>query len=270
MRFHRHFLLACLLAIVISCQQNSAPSPAAPSLGVATNPAAAWSYEQVIDESAWGTAFPDCIGQNQSPINIITTPNAPAPVGSAPQLSYQSSSFSVVNNGHTIQFNADDNKNYVMFNGDKYTLRQFHLHAPGEHHVQNASYDMELHLVHQNANGQYLVLGVLMQVPTGPAPNTTSDFATVWSEALQLESGPATCLDGLLNPSGLLPTTNTVYEYDGSLTTPPCSEAVNWFVFSSPVQISQANKEGFLALIGANNREIQPLNNRTIYILPGI
>jgi carbonic anhydrase len=62
----------------------------------------------------------------------------------------------------------------------------------------------------------------------------------------------------------LLPAARTSYRYDGSLTTPPCSEGVKWVVMTTPIQLSKEQVAAFTTIIRDNNRPVQALNGRTV------
>ncbi len=139
-----------------------------------------------------------------------------------------------------------------------YQLKQFHFHVPGEHRVQGQTFAMEIHLVHQNALGEMLVVGVLVR-----QGSTNTVLEPLWQQlpCKQGDIGPQV----LFNAARLLPPIQTSYHYMGSLTTPPYTEGVRWFVLAYPIAVSVEQIHAFTELIPHNNRPIQPLNGRNVW-----
>lgn len=163
-----------------------------------------------------------------------------------------------INNGHTIQINYAGADTLTIGN-DSYALVQYHFHDPSEHTVNGKHSPMEMHLVHQSAAGKLAVVGVLIDEG---AHNKA--FDPVWAN-LPKQKGMETHYSAVtVDVDGLLPAVRTSYRYDGSLTTPPCSEGVSWIVMSTPIQLSAAQIGVFMQLIRDNNRPTQPLNGRGV------
>lgn len=218
-----------------------------------------WGYEGDIGPENWGEladAFIDCKeGQSQSPIDIAN----PAPAELANLVfDYQPSAVKILNNGHTIQVNYDVGSSLTV-DGKTYNLLQFHFHAPSEHAITGELFPAEMHLVHQNAEDQSLaVVGVML---TAGAEN--SAFQPVWDN-LPAEEVTEQMTEAQVNAADLLPAVQTTYRYSGSLTTPPCSEGVSWFVMTEPVELSAEQLAAFEAIYSGNNRPLQPLNDRDL------
>ena len=218
-----------------------------------------WGYEGDEGPSHWGDLSNDYAtcktGKSQSPINIdLTTTAKLANI----KFNYQASAIDVVNNGHTIQVNYAQGST-LSVGGKNYKLLQFHFHSPSEHEVNGKPYDMVAHLVHQAADGQLGVIGVLMKV--GKA---NSVIASIWNH-MPKESGGHNVVDATLNVAELLPSNHRYYNYSGSLTTPPCSEGVNWMVMQTPVEISAEQVSAFTAIFAKSVRPVQPNNGRLIH-----
>jgi carbonic anhydrase len=162
----------------------------------------------------------------------------------------------VANNGHTIQV---DYKSYSVLhvNDRTYRLRQFHFHDPSEHEIEGESYPMELHLVHQDPGGHILVVSVFLKL--GAA---NSWIAGIWDWMPKTTTGVSTPL--FMNVAEILPVNTHHYAYKGSLTTPPCTEGVQWILLEEPVQISADQRKKFADIIGENARPVQPLDERNI------
>lgn len=218
-----------------------------------------WGYEGERGPESWGRLCPDFTlcseGMNQSPIDISegTTKNLPDIV-----FNYQPTTLNILNNGHTIQANYDKGSSFVV-DGTKYELKQFHFHVPSEHTLSGKHFDMEMHLVHQSDSNGLAVVGVLIE-----NGSYNRAFSPVLDN-LPTNSGEELHLYHLtLNANELLPGERFSYRYDGSLTTPPCTEDVKWFVLVPPVELSESQIALFDAIIENNNRPVQPLNSREV------
>ena len=215
-----------------------------------------WDYEGANGPENWGKmaeANKACAsGQEQSPIDL--TGGVDAEVSNI-ALHWNPSAWSVVNNGHTIQVEGKDG-GYATIDGERFELIQFHFHTPSEHTIDGRNYPMEVHFVHKNAEGRLAVIGVLM-MPGGENPL----FSNIMEKAPK-EEGTASL--GVIEQRGMIAPIDGVYRYQGSLTTPPCSETVLWTVLSTPILVSQKDVEAFQALFPMNARPIQPVNRRYV------
>lgn len=221
---------------------------------------APWGYEGANGPKYWAGLDPDfsaCSGVNQSPINISGATQALLP---EIEFNYNDAPFSMLNNGHTILLNYGPGSSITV--GDKtFELVQFHFHSPSENHINGVSYPMEVHLVHKDVDGNVAVVGVMFKEG---AENPM--VRGLWSHLDDAKVGHAIEDSYVtINAYGLLPTNNQeYYRFNGSLTTPPCTEGVTWFVMKEPLQISAAQIKRFVRLIGHNNRPIQPINARPV------
>jgi carbonic anhydrase len=165
-----------------------------------------------------------------------------------------------INNGHTIQVNYSEGDTMTI--GDtNYELIQFHFHAPSEHTVLGKQYPMEMHFVHKSPSGALAVIGVFIEKGAHNAA-----FDPIFSN-LPREKGVESHYEHVqVNVDDLLPHSHKSYRYDGSLTTPPCSEGVKWIVMQSPIQLSAAQIWWFTSRIEGNNRPVQPLHHRVTVI----
>jgi len=244
--------------LLTSAIAQTAPAPAA----AAPAPAAAhWSYGGSTGPKHWGDLSPDYAlaktGQHQSPVNIVTTKVVQADQA-ALVVSYQDTSLEILNNGHTLE-DEYHNGGTLTVDGHEYKLSQFHFHSPSEHTLDGKHAPLELHLVHKDAAGKLAVIGVLIQL--GPAQ---PELAVLWQH-LPTKPGRKEEVEGVqVNASRLLPASLASYRYSGSLTTPPCSEDVAWFVLQQPITASAGQIAAFRKVITKNNRPTQPLHDRTI------
>jgi carbonic anhydrase len=217
-----------------------------------------WGYEGDINPSAWGKLsrdFATCdLGRAQSPIDITGVETGqPVPIA----FNYKSSPLSVVNNGHSIQVNYAPGSS-ISIDGDEYQLLQFHFHTPSEHKIAGKAAAMEAHFVHRNAAGKLAVVGVMMN-----EGKENPIVSKVW-QAIP-PSGQTKTIDNIaIDAAKLLPTNKSYYSYTGSLTTPPCSEGVNWSILTSPITISSAQIQEFKKYYPIDARPIRSTNARKI------
>jgi carbonic anhydrase len=216
-----------------------------------------WGYQGDVGPAAWKALKPEfsaCAGRNQSPINVAGTIDAQLP---ALAFNYKAGGTEVVNNGHTIQVNYEAG-NGISMDGMQFELKQFHFHAPSENRIDGKSYPLEAHLVHADKDGNLAVVSVVFDLgPANPA------VAAAWGQMPKTEGKAA--LPAKVTANGLLPTDRDYYRYNGSLTTPPCTEGVRWVVMKRPMTISREQLEAFKTTLGFdNNRPVQPVYARPI------
>jgi len=215
-----------------------------------------WTYEGHGGPEEWGSLdkeFQACsLGTQQSPVNLQDSVRAEA---RAPLFVWSPATYKVANNGHTIQLDADGHAGIAETNGKTYWLRQFHFHAPSEHAVNGQRTAMEAHFVHAAPDGGLLVAGVFL------VPGTANPVFTKVMAAAPKTTGTEP-LPAPLDPTALLPTARDLYRYEGSLTTPPCSEVVDWNVFAAPVTVAQSDIDAFRTLFPMNARPLQQVNRR--------
>ncbi|PWB95530.1 carbonic anhydrase [Methylosinus sporium] len=212
-----------------------------------------WTYD---DPEHWGahdeTAKACSLGAEQSPIDLTDAVKADT---RPPKLGWKPQAFEIVNNGHTIQANAAGG--VAELGGRKFELKQFHFHTPSEHALGGKRLAMEAHFVHAGDNGDLLVVGSFL---VAGAPNKA--FSAVMAAAPKEEGKAA--LKAPLDASALLPKGKKFFRYEGSLTTPPCSEVAHWNVFAEPVAVAQADIDAFKTLFPMNARPLQPTHRRIV------
>jgi carbonic anhydrase len=213
-----------------------------------------WGYEGAMGPDNWGKEFPTCgKGKSQSPLNI----KSPFVRGRiSVTADYKAGPLRILNNGHTIQVNVKPGSK-LRIDGVPHDLLQFHFHRPSEEHIDGKPSAMVIHFVHKNAAGKLAVLGVLLK-----EGNENPGIKTLWANAPATE-GPEVVLDDVsFNPGNLLPREFDFFSYEGSLTTPPCTEGVRFFILKAPVNISREQISGFPFKMNA--RPVQPQNGRII------
>jgi carbonic anhydrase len=230
-----------------------------------------WSYEGATGPAHWAELDPECDvcrdGKTQSPIDLAT---ATAQAGSSANLDYGKTSLhiaqhehvsSLLDNGHTIQVTVEEGSTFTTSHGT-YQLKQFHFHTPSEHTLNGRSFPMEVHFVHQSADGRLAVVGIFFVEGAANAnlAKLIAHFPAGSGESADL---PAEKIDLDLH----LPADRTAYTYMGSLTTPPCSEGVEWYVLREPVPASREQLAAFAARLKNNHRPVQPLNGRAVELV---
>lgn len=228
-----------------------------------------WGYN--CQEGApfeWGLLaeeFAECLeGQEQSPIPISTTGSIHRPLPPL-QTEYQTANLRVVNDGHTVEAFIQGLVGGTLRIGSRtYRLERFHWHTPSEHWIDGNVFPMELHMVHAAAGGANVVLGAIIL-----AGHNNDELDKIWSVLPQHKDDEVDVPD--FDLSKLLPAGRESYRYNGSLTTPPCGEAIRWVVLAEPVEMSPQQIEQFRALFYGNPkfpvgnaRPLQPRNDRRV------
>ncbi len=219
-----------------------------------------WSYHGEHGAEHWGemAGFETCkIGKVQSPINIstkATKKGPPSPI----KFNYKSTQAQVLNNGHTIQVNIPEGQS-IEVGGKSYQFLQFHFHAPSEEGFDQKRFPMVAHLVHKSSEGQLAVVAVLIK-----SGANNGIFKKIFEELPKDEHEKAYLPK--LNLDLILPEEREYYKFEGSLTTPPCSEGVKWHVLKNPIELSATQIKAFQKLYPMNARPLQPINEREIIL----
>ena len=226
-----------------------------------------WGYvngPESVGPAHWGELSGNqacSAGKLQSPIALASAGAGAATPAEGPALTfhYHASKLAMVNNGHTVQVNVDSGSS-ANEGGATYRLVQFHVHAPSEHTLNGASFPLEIHLVHVDTAGQpALVVGVFVREgKANPA------LATAFVNLPKTNGATSAPAGASVDPSGILPASLGRFDYDGSLTTPPCSEGIRWRVMREPITMSAAQIEAFRSLphLGHSARPVQPRDRR--------
>jgi carbonic anhydrase len=219
----------------------------------------AWGYSGTKGPAYWGnlnSQYKLCkTGKTQSPIDFHQTFKAGR---SHLDLDYHVAELVIENNGHTIKVTYPEG-NYLRVAGNSYKLLQFHYHAPSEHTEGGRFHDMEIHFVHQDASGTLAVIGVF--IDEGPENLALRE---IWEHLPRNTKPKQKVSKEIINARDLIPAGASFYRYMGSLTTPPCSEGVNWFVMKQPIYASKEQLDKFRSIMQGNNRPTQPINQRLI------
>jgi carbonic anhydrase len=257
-RFASEWIVILAMAGVAACSDDSGiagdPHDAGGTADVHT---VHWTYEGDDGPEHWGDLSPDYAlcktGEKQSPVDIPSSV-VPGPLQGV-TLAYAAAPGAIFDNGHTVQVNITGG-NKITEGGKDYALAQFHFHMHSEHSVGGASQPLEMHLVHTASDGAYTVLGVFLKSGAANAP-----LDEVFTQMASATETPAP-LSHDIDPTTLIPAVKDGWAYDGSLTTPPCTEGVNWRVYGVPLEASPEQIDKFKH--DPSNRPSQPLNARTV------
>lgn len=239
-------LCAVLLASATASGQNPKPGPE-------------FGYAGADGPNAWGDLTPAYLackkGHSQSPIDIRETRKEALP---PIQFHYADAPLRIINNGHSVQVNYAPGS-WMTVDGHKYELRQFHFHHPSEEHINGKGFDLSLHLVHADSKGKLAVVAVLLEIGS---PNEA--VRRIFDNLPQTPGKEQEIAGVPINAKDFLPGSLGYYTFEGSLTTPPCTEGVTWFVLKTPEDVSSDEVAAFAKLYPYDERPIQPTGGRTI------
>ena len=216
-----------------------------------------WEYSGEAGPDNWAKLSPEfgaCNGKNQSPINLAGFIEAEL---EQITFNYKAGTSEVLNNGHTVQINAVPGSS-ISIDGIQFDLKQFHFHAPSENLINGKSYPMEAHLVHADKDGNLAVVAVMFT-----EGEINKGLEKAWGQ--MPEAGMKQALASSISPTEILPPHRNYYRFNGSLTTPPCSEGVRWLVMKHSISASKEQIEKFAHVMHhPNNRPVQQVNARPV------
>lgn len=218
-----------------------------------------WGYSGHEGPEYWGSLSPKystcSTGVNQSPVDLKNTVESElTPL----KLLYSSSVSNIVNNGHTIQVNFQPGS-ILSVSDHEYELKQFHFHSPSENHINGRSYPLEAHFVHADKEGNLAVVAVMFE-----EGDENAALKDIWA-LMPEKAGAKNSQLPKISIEGILPNSRDYYRFNGSLTTPPCSEGVLWLVMKQSSSASKGQIQHFGHIINVpNNRPIQGTNARAI------
>ena len=266
------------LAFFWAC--NSVPAekenPNVDSSSVTTAPAAAsvrpvhWSYSEEGGPGGWSKLTPVYAlcgsGKSQSPVNLASKTGKGSPEW---KIEYKTTSLQIahnehveelINNGHTIQVTPQEGST-ITYGGKIYHLKQFHFHTPSEHTIDGKHAPMEIHLVHQADDKSLAVIGVLVR-----EGGHNANFDQLIKYLPNAEGEKKTHDSVSIDIAVHVPKQISAYHYIGSLTTPPCSEDVQWLVMNHPILMSKSQIGEFASRLKNNNRPTQQMSDRKVTI----
>jgi len=219
-----------------------------------------WGYDGEAGPNHWGDMAPEYAachtGKEQSPIDLRAAIPTALP---DPAIAWKPVPLKVTHNGHTIEVDGKGGGEMIL-DGVAYDLLQFHFHHPSEHAIDGVRAAMEAHFVHKAQDGSLAVLGVMIV-----EGNVNPILDAIWS-VMPTEAGQSAAGTSPLDFRGLLPVDPATFRYAGSLTTPPCSEIVQWAVYRKPIAASNAQLLRFAQLFPLNARPLQPLGRRKLLL----
>jgi carbonic anhydrase len=225
----------------------------------ATAPAHHWSYSGPGGPAHWGDHDPHFAlckdGKRQSPVNIEEARKADLP---PIQFDYKPAPLRIINNGHSIQINYGPGST-ITIGGKRYGLVQVHFHRPSEEEIGGKHFEMVVHMVHKDHAGDVAVVAVLLK-----SGNENPFIQKLWDHLPKEAHKEMVVANVTVNIAELLPANQNYYSLAGSLTTPPCSEGVSWYVLKTPVEVSARQVAAFAKFYPDNARPIQPTNGREI------
>jgi len=249
MQLRNHLLRATFCALLLAAASTAQQPP----------PEHTWDYSNLHGPSHWGDLSPEFAacshGHHQSPIDIRNPQKADLP---PLQFDYKPSPLDIIDNGHTIMINYAPGS-FLSVGGERYELKQFHFHRPSEEKIKGKGFAMTVHLVHANPRGKLAVVAVLLkQGEDNPLVHE------LWS-SMPTEKDKEEYLNNIqIDPDGLLPADRSYYTLSGSLTTPPCTEDVTWYVLKHSVTVTAAEIDQFSKLYRNDARPTQPLYDRVV------
>jgi len=222
---------------------------------------AAWDYAGKNGPLNWShvdSAYKACgNGHEQSPIDLrgAHLNKALTPL----EFHYKAGSVTLENDGHSIIARVPAGS-YFIADGVRYELESFSFHHPGEHAVKGKLTDMDVELLHRSADGKVAVISVRFAMERG---DSNAVMAALWPH-LPRTAGAKEKISEFVNAGGFLPADRGYWTYTGSLTTPPCTEGVRWFVIQEPLSISLVQLHQFEQIFKMNSRPLQDKNGRRI------
>ena len=223
-----------------------------------------WTYSGEAGPSHWASldpSFSACgVGLAQSPIDLESRDAKPGKAGEF-HIDYEKGDVALVNNGHTVQANVTDAKDTVVFDGDTYHLAQFHFHSPSEHTTDQKRFPLEIHFVNQDGAKHILVVGVMVKLGD-ENPSLAPVFHSLPPAASHASASAGAPIP--VDLASVLPKNREAYVYNGSLTTPPCTEGVRWVVLAHPIEMSKGQVASFSKMFPDNHRPLQKINGREV------
>ncbi|MBK5232896.1 MAG: carbonic anhydrase family protein [Thermoleophilia bacterium] len=221
-----------------------------------------WGYGAEDGPSHWASLDSDYAvcgdGKRQSPMNI---PSSRASSGDlATEVDYKPEDLYVENNGHAIEAQIQDPNGSVTVKGTKYEIERFHFHTPSEEKINGKRFDGSVHIVNTRPDGKTAVIGLLIK--EGPSNPVMDKIVPLIGDT----EGDENEAPGQINPEDLLPASNRAFEFKGSLTTPPCTQGLEWIVYKQPITMSADQLDALRAAYSDNIRPNQPVNGRPITV----
>lgn len=209
-----------------------------------------WHYGKLDQNQEWSKTSQECArGEHQSPIDLST--GRSKRLDSKFKINYHDSIARVENDGHTIKESIKE-LNYVVLDSKKYFLKQLHFHTHSEHSLNGIYYPAEVHFVHQDTNGNLLVLGIFIEL-NNSKENNFGFFKNINKRETLVKLSKIQSLNG------------SHFYYNGSLTTPPCTENVEWIIFDQHISLNHSQLEPFKKMFKNNYRPVNELKKHQLF-----
>ncbi|PQQ05426.1 alpha carbonic anhydrase 7 [Prunus yedoensis var. nudiflora] len=205
-------------------------------------------------------------GSMQSPIDLLDDRVEVVSDLGRLQGSYRPRNATLKNRGHDIMLKWEADAGFIRINGTLYQLKQCHWHSPSEHTVNDKSFDLEVHLVHQSPTGKIAVTGILYKIGE-PDPFLTSmmDYLVDISGTSEKQK-----VVGMVDPKQIKTGSTKYYRYIGSLTIPPCTQDVIWTIIEEVRSVSSEQVKFLRVAVhdesDTNARPVQPRNRRIVQL----
>ena len=229
--------------------------------GAAAQTGAPWDYAGKRGPLEWGRldpAYKACSqGHQQSPVDIRSAhlDKSLQPI----EFHYIGGPVTLENDGHSILVHVNKGS-YIVAGGERYDLDHIEFHRPSEEAVKGRLTDLEAYLVHKSSDGKFAIVALRFNQDPG---NPNALIADLWLH-LPRTAGTSEQVAAMINPAGLLPPDRGYWTYTGSLTTPPCTEGVHWFVFEEELTVSREQLRLYTSIFRMNSRPLQDLHGRRI------
>ncbi|PEL09812.1 hypothetical protein CN601_14810 [Bacillus sp. AFS017336] len=254
------FLISIILSIILSsCSNRDTDHIVHLNNSIASGTShEAWSYTGKTGPNYWSSMnkeFNLCSnGKNQSPINISQTVTKSLPLG----INYHRGLFKIEKDHYTVKLVALNDLNNINLNGTNYTLKQFHFHTPSEHTLNGLHSNLEIHFINENTKKSVVTIGVLVN-----DGRLNKEFQKIINANPLDEQNKEKFVK--INLHSLIPYSSKKVAYNGSFTTPPCTEGIKWIVFTKPLQFSKKQIQFYQNKFDPNSRPVQPLNGRDLF-----
>lgn len=231
----RGFIYLLFLSAVFSCQSSH------------------WDYKHENTAHSWAALsnnYEACqSGKKQSPIDLSRSKSQD--FNKKIDIKYKDEYAEIINDGHTIKEHFKTN-NYISIDKKNFFLQQLHFHSHSEHSLDGIYYPLEIHLVHRSKDNEIAVLGIFVEI-TSLKKNEFGFFK-------HINSGKS-----LIKLSKIQNLNGEHFYYEGSLTTPPCSESVQWIILDKHVQIERSQLEPYKKHYRNNYRPVNQIKDHVLY-----
>ena len=218
-----------------------------------------WAYSGARGPEKWGSLNPDYAvcnaGSQQSPINVDNTITAALkPIKRLQKFPLKN----IALKNHSLILDAGTG-NMMVLDQKPYQLKYISVHAPSEHQIKQKSYAAELQMVHEDKAGHRVIIAVMLE------EGAANSILETLISSIPKEKEQSKSLAIRVTPADLMPAKPAYYRYTGSLTSPPCTEGVQWIIMKEALKISKGQLTSLQQAIGEPNlRPIQDSQGRMI------